>query len=535
MQKEASVSQVRFQNRDQLQIAAHHTTEKAIIDQIETFRRGFPFAQLDRPCTPGDGVTRLATQDAEQLASRYANAVSDGRVQKFVPASGAASRMFKSLLAVHERANRVDWCKLQTAPQNQDERDFLQFAEGLPRFAFYDALSAQLSQQHLCPDTALAQGQYQAILDALLTPSGLNYANLPKALLHFHRYEDHCRTPLEEHLVEASTLVQDRHWVARLHLTVSPDHDELMLAHLNQIRQRYEQTGVRFDVSWSMQKPSTDTIAVDLDNQPFRDREGNLLFRPAGHGALLENLNDLQGDIVLIKNIDNIVPDHLKAATYTHTRLLGGYLVTLQQQSFDYLEQLATGDVTPLELADIRHFAAEKFAISLPHAFERKSHQEQATTLFEALHRPLRICGVVLNTGEPGGGPFWVRHGNGTTSLQIVETSQVDPQVETQKAILEQSTHFNPVNLVCGVRDFRGQPFDLMRFTDPSTGFISQKSHEGKALKALELPGLWNGAMAKWNTVFVEVPITTFNPVKTVLDLLRQEHQPPPSTRLGSC
>lgn len=529
------MSQVIFQDRDQLQIAAHGTTAKAVLDQIETFRRGFPFAELDRPCTPGDGVRLLSSQAAEQLESRYAEAVSAGRVQKFVPASGAASRMFKGLLAVYERADDLPLSQLQAAPQDQDDQDFLQFIEALHKFAFYDVLSERLSRQDLSLDAALAHGQYKAILKTLLMSPGLNYAGLPKALLHFHHYGDHCRTPLAEHLVEASTLVQDHHRVARLHFTVSPDHYELMVAHLKQTRQYYEQTGVRFDVSWSTQKPSTDTIAVDLDNQPFRDREGMLLFRPAGHGALLENLNDLQGDIVLIKNIDNIVPDHLKAATYTYTRLLGGYLVTLQQQSFAYLEQLASGDVTPSELQDIRQFAETKFSLSLPDNFAQQSHREQAAFLFRVLHRPLRICGVVPNTGEPGGGPFWVRHRDGTTSLQIVETSQVDPRSETQQAILQASTHFNPVNLVCGTRDFRSQPFDLMGFTDPATGFISQKSHEGKPLKALELPGLWNGAMAKWNTVFVEVPITTFNPVKTVLDLLRPEHQPALSARPEGC
>ncbi len=529
------MSHVIFQDRDQRQIAALGTTEKAIYDQIETFRRGFPFVQLDRPCTPGDGVTILSPQDAESLASHYADAVAAGRVQKFVPASGAASRMFKSLLTMYERADYIHFSKLKTAPQDQDDQDFLQFAEGIKNFAFYDALSEQLSRQHLDLDTALAQGPYITILDSLLMPSGLNYAALPKALLQFHRYGDHCRTPLQEHLVEASTLVQDRCGIARLHFTGSPDHCEPMMAHFEQARQPYEQTGVRFDVSWSTQKPSTDTIAVDLDNQPFRDREGQLLFRPAGHGALLENLNDLQGDILLIKNIDNIVPDHLKAPTYTYTRMLGGYLVALQQQSFAYLEQLASGDVSSAGLEDMRDFAENKFSLSFPATFEQQSHQEQADFLFKALHRPLRVCGVVPNTGEPGGGLFWVRHAGGTTSLQIVETSQVDTNEKTQRDILQASTHFNPVNLVCGVRDFRGQPFDLMRFTDPETGFISQKSHEGKTLKALELPGLWNGAMAKWNTVFVEVPITTFNPVKTVLDLLRQEHQPAPSARLDGC
>ena len=540
MNKETSVNQVIFQDRDQLQIAAQGTTEKAILDQIETFRRGFSFAQLDRPCTPGDGVTVLSPQDMASLESRYAEAVSAGRVQKFQPASGAASRMFKSLLAVHERADNTALSQLKTAPQNQEDQDFLQFAESIKNFAFYDALDEQLAQQQLAQqqlalDTALQQGQYQAVLDALLMPSGLNYANLPKALLQFHHYGDYSRTPLEEHLVEASTLLQDRHGIARLHFTVSPDHYAPMMAHFEQARQRYEQTGVRFDVSWSTQKLSTDTIAVDLDNQPFRDREGHLFFRPAGHGALIANLNDLQGDIFLIKNVDNVVPDHLKAPTYTYTRLLGGYLASLQQQSFEYLEQLASDNISPAALRDIQQFTETTLSWSLPSQFEQQSHQEQVEFLFKALHRPLRVCGVVLNTGEPGGGPFWVRHSDGTTSLQIVETSQIDTSVEAQRDILQASTHFNPVNLVCGVRDFRGQPFDLMSFTDPETGFISQKSHEGKTLKALELPGLWNGAMGRWNTVFVEVPITTFSPVKTVLDLLRREHQPAPSGRPDGC
>jgi len=524
-----------FHERDRRQIAAQGTSEEAIRDQMETFRRGFPFAQLDRPCTAGDGVTILSPQDAEQLTSRYAEAVWAGRVQKFVPASGAASRMFQALLAVHERADEMEGSQLQKTSQHPHVRDFVQFTESLPNFAFYEILGERLSQQQLHLDAVLSQGRYKTILEALLMPSGLNYASLPKALLHFHRYEDHCRTPLEEHLVEAATLVQDRHQIARLHCTVSPDHGDLMMAHLNHICHRYEQTGVRFDVSWSTQKPSTDTIAVDLDNQPFRDSQGNLLFRPAGHGALIENLNDLQGDIILIKNIDNVVPDHLKAETYTYTRLLGGYLVSLQQQSFAHLERLASGEVTPAILAEMRGFAEQQLSLEVPAIFEQQSHQEQAAWLFQALHRPLRVCGVVPNTGEPGGGPFWVRHADGTMSRQIVETSQVDPQSEAQQAILQASTHFNPVNLVCGVRDFRGQPFDLTSFTDPETGFISHKSHEGKVLKALELPGLWNGAMARWNTVFVEVPITTFNPVKTVLDLLRQEHQPVPLTRPNGC
>jgi hypothetical protein len=289
---------------------------------------------------------------------------------------------------------------------------------------------------------------------------------------------------------------------------------------------RYERSGTQYEITWSTQKSSTDTIAVTPHNQPLRDSNGNLLFRPAGHGALLENLHDLQGDLIAIKNIDNVVPDYRKESTYLSTQLLGGYLIDLQQQAFGHLELLAAQQADDALLQQISAFAQDKLSITLPDEFAQRPRDAQAEMLFTALHRPLRVCGVVPNTGEPGGGPFWVEQASGRVSAQIVETSQVETSVEEQRAILSSSTHFNPVHLVCGVRDYRGQPFDLRQFVDPDTGFISQKSYEGKPLKAMELPGLWNGAMAQWNTVFVEVPLSSFNPVKTVLDLLRPEHQP---------
>jgi hypothetical protein len=374
-------------------------------------------------------------------------------------------------------------------------------------------------------EAQLAHGQYTSALEYLLTPRGLNYANLPKGLLPFHRYADHCRTPFEEHLIEAAVYTQDANGVARVHFTVSPEHYDTTTAYLEAVKSRYSAAGVRYEMTFSSQKMSIETLAVDLENRPFHDRHGRLVFRPAGHGALLANLSDLQGDIIFVKNIDNVVPDRLKDVTYIYKRLLGGYLVALQQTTFAYLEQLARQDVDTQSLDQMFAFARQQLSIVPPADMAQRPLQEQRRFLSTHLHRPLRVCGMVKNAGEPGGGPFWVEQADGSLSLQIVESSQVDMASAAQRACFVAATHFNPVDLVCGARDYRGQPFELPRFVDPNTGFISHKSHDGRDLKALELPGLWNGAMAYWNTVFVEVPSLTFNPVKTVLDLLRPEHQ----------
>jgi hypothetical protein len=432
--------------------------------------------------------------------------------------------MFRSLLACLERYERLDTKTLAAkSQQDEDLRDLQQMLEGLPRLAFYDDLKATMAADGLDLEAQLAAGQYRACLEYLLTAKGLNYANLPKALLKFHRYADHTRTPLEEHLVEAAAYARDCHGVARVHFTTTVAHQEMMQTHFEQVRRRYERDGVRFEVSFSVQKPSTDTIAVAPDNTPFRDRQGRLVLRPGGHGALLRNLHELAGDVVFIKNIDNVVPDHLKHDTYVYKRALGGYLIDLQQQIRAHLQRLSTDAVAALDEA--LTFARQRLAIEVsPHLTEH-SRQERIDYLMAQLNRPLRVCGMVPNTGEPGGGPFWVQHADGSRSCQVVETSQVDMHDEAQRAIVAAATHFSPVDLVCGVRDYQGQVFDLSRFVDPDTAFISRKSHQGRDIKALEWPGLWNGGMANWNTVFVEVPLSTFNPVKTVLDLLRPQHQ----------
>jgi hypothetical protein len=521
------MAQRHFSPVDREQLHARGITEETALAQIALFQHGIPYTTLHRPCTVGDGITVLPPQALEHLAAVHAEAALAGRTMKFVPASGAASRMFKLLLSFLHRGQPVTTQEVRTTAAHGDPecREFLRWLAGLQQFAFYNDLHTIMAQYGLDLSTLLTQGQVHDILEYLLTSKGLDYANLPKGLLQFHRYPDHCRTPLEEHLVEAAAYSRDQQGLARLHFTVTPEHQAAFCAHLAAVRPRYETQGVRFEVTFSTQHPSTDTIAVDPQNQPFRDPQGHLLFRPAGHGALLENLHALQGDIVYIKNIDNVVPDHLKTETYLYKRALGGYLVEVQNQVFTYLRQLSAQQVSNKLVAQIFAFARETLSIVPPPALEKHTRTHKIAYLKTILHRPIRVCGMVQNAGEPGGGPFWVQHADGSQSLQIVETSQVDMHNAQQKDLVAHATHFNPVDLVCGVRDYEGKPFNLLAFTDPQTGFISMKSHEGRELKALELPGLWNGAMAHWNTLFVEVPLSTFNPVKTVLDLLRPQHQ----------
>ncbi|MCZ6871924.1 MAG: DUF4301 family protein [bacterium] len=513
---------------DRQQLHGRGITEETILDQLSTFKQGIPYTTLHRPCTVGDGIITLPPNDLDRLTRVYAEAAASGRAAKFVPASGAASRMFRPLLIGLEGGERLDepYLTAKAAQHDNTCRELLLFIHGLPHFAFYGELQEVMRDNSIDPQQLLAQGPYNALLDYLLTSQGLNYANLPKALLTFHRYSDHCRTPLEEHLVEAAAYIQDDHAQTRLHFTLTPAHYVAVVAHLEAIRQRYERAGVRFAVTFSSQQPATDTIAVNLDNQPFRDRHGHLVFRPAGHGALLHNLQALAGDIVFIKNIDNVVPDHLKAATYLYKRALGGVLVDVQKEIFTFMSRLQRQDIEDSELNEMLAFANDRLSHIPPPGLVAGSRQTKAAYLNAIFNRPLRVCGMVQNAAEPGGGPFWVQHSDGSQAVQIVESSQVDLDDAGQRTIMTAATHFNPVDLVCGVRDFQGRPFDLAQFTDPKTGFISRKSYEGEEIKGLELPGLWNGAMAQWNTVFVETPLSTFNPVKNVLDLLRPQHQP---------
>jgi hypothetical protein len=522
---------IQFTEKDRQELRERGIPEEQIEAQIEIFRKGIPPVKLLRPCTVNDGVKVIYSPEEKRLSDIYREAAASGRAMKFVPASGAATRMFKALQSVINRFPGLPPQKLREAAVegNKEVQQLLRFFQELKKLAFYDTLKETLAGRRRDLEELLARENYGEILSALLDPEGLNYNNRPKGLIKFHKYPDSARNPFEEHLMEAANYVRDRQNVARDHFTISIpiDFNSVEIRYIESIRQRYEeQEGVTFELTFSNQNKSTDTIAVDLDNQPLREADGRLHFRPGGHGALLKNLNDLEGDIIFIKNIDNVVPDRLKPETYHYKILLGGYLVALQNEMFAYLEKLSAAEADDKLVGSMFRFAKEKLSVTIPQEIENGARKGQIEFLFSRLNRPLRVCGMVKNEGEPGGGPFWVEMEDQSPSPQIVESAQVDLNDPQQKTIWESSTHFNPVDLVCGVRDFRGRLFNLPDFRDPGGGFISRKFRNGQELKALELPGLWNGAMAYWNTVFVEVPIITFNPVKTVLDLLRPEHQP---------
>jgi hypothetical protein len=523
----AAMSEDLFTPRDLRQMAKMGLSPREATRQVELFRNPPPYTRVLRPCRPGDGIRSLTESEHPALLDQFDAAARRGRVGKFVPASGAATRMFKGLLAF--LTGHPDTPGTAGLP-----KEVRTFFDNLPRFPFYEDLAAALRADGIDLDDAVRQGEHRLVLGYLLEDFGLGYAQLPKGLLPFHRYPDGVRTAFEEHLVEAADVARDEDGLCLLHFTVSPHHEkgfEQLLARVRpQLEERYD---CRFEVSFSFQRPATDTLAVDLENHPFRLADGSLLFRPGGHGALIENLHDLGRDgwdIVLLKNIDNVVPDPRKPLAHHWKRLLGGCLLAVRERAFGHLDRLEAldgvrGEAAETVLREAGDFLETELSRPLPEGFHTASLQHRKSFLMEALDRPLRVCGVVRNQGEPGGGPFWVESPSGGISPQIVETSQIDPAAPEQQAALKASTHFNPVDIACGLRDRHGRPYDLNRAIDPATVFISEKSHEGRPLKALERPGLWNGAMAGWNTVFVEVPDATFAPVKTVLDLLRPEHQ----------
>ncbi len=490
-------------------------TEDEVISQMNLFKKDRQTIKLNRPCRVADGIVIIPHSEIDPLVRIHDRAAEEGKMIKFVPASGAASRMFR------------DWYRYYETEDFDKSEIGTELVKDLKKYAFYSDLVEVISKDGRDIGELSDNGEYNAILEYILTDRGLNYANLPKALIRFHEYSDHCRTAMEEHLVEAALYVGDNRGISRIHFTLSEEHREDIENYIEAIRKDYEERyKIELDISLSVQRPSTDTIAVDRENRPFRDANGWLVFRPGGHGALLKNLNTIESDIIFIKNIDNIVPDRMKEETVLYKKILGGFLIKLQGEIFGYLRLLAGEDVDENKLEKIVGFSEKKLFVTFPPAFDTFSLEEKGDFLFDRLNRPLRVCGVVKNVGEPGGGPFWVDEGEGMQSLQIVESAQIDLESEDQKKVLESATHFNPVDLVCGVRDFRGEIFDLERFVDGATYLIVQKSMEGGHLKALELPGLWNGSMSRWNTVFVEAPIATFNPVKTINDLLRNEHMP---------
>ncbi len=515
-----------FTEKDLTQITDKGLTPEKIETQIDNFKVGFPYINLYAPATPGNGLNSYTEEEVKELADYFDDNYKDYEILKFVPASGAASRMFKHLFEFRQSYNNTIE-NIEKYNSDQSFNSVHYFFTNINKFAFYGQLKKLMADDGLELDKLISEYDFNPILDYFITEKGMNYASFPKGLLLFHDYPDEPRTSVEEHLVEGANYSTDKDRISRVHLTVSPEHQNKFVKKVERKKGKYEEKyAVNYRVDFSQQKPYTDIIAVTPENEPFRNNDGSLLFRPGGHGALIENLNDLKGEIVFVKNIDNIVPDRLRDTTYLYKKVIGGLLLKLQSQTFNYLDILDSGNATEEELNQILEFAKNDLMIFIPDAYEGYDEMEKIDFLYNKLNRPMRVCGMVKNEGEPGGGPFWVIDEDDNKSLQIVESSQMDMNNELQKEIVSKSTHFNPVDLVCGVKNFKGENFDLKEFVDPLTGFVSLKSQNGQSLKAQELPGLWNGAMADWITVFVEAPIITFNPVKTINDLLRPQHQP---------
>ncbi|MCC5921118.1 MAG: DUF4301 family protein [Cyclobacteriaceae bacterium] len=488
-----------------------------ISDQIEKFRNGFPAAPIVKAATIGDGIFKATDEAKKKYISYYEEKCQEITISKFIPASGAATRMFKHLFAfLHNSEAKII-----------DHQDVKTFIDHLTQYAFYPHLQKKLEKDDLSIEKCLKAQDYHTLLSYLLTEKGLNYGNLPKGLIPFHTYENSSRTPIQEHFYEGINYAHGKDKTVKLHFTVSPEHEIAFQKHVMQIQEElssdYE---FNFEISFSQQKKKTNTIAVNPDNSVFRQPDGSLLFRPAGHGALLENLNEINADIIFIKNIDNVVPDSLREETIKYKKLIAGCLIEAKSKIDNYLKLLADEESFSENLInEIVLFSKNELNIELADQFQTQNKDQKVKTLFHLLNRPIRICGMVENKGEPGGGPFWVREADGSLSLQIIETAQMDMEDPATLEALKNATHFNPVDLVCAVKDYQDKPFDLLKYRNNNTGFITEKSKDGKDLKAMELPGLWNGAMHHWITIFMEVPLITFNPVKTVNDLSRAEHQ----------
>lgn len=501
---------------DLAQIAPKGISAETVEKQLQRFTTGFPFLRLAGSATVGHGIMRLSHDEEDKAITRWQRYLSDGgEVMKFVPASGAASRMFKALFSF------VD----SNDSQPSEGSPVAELINRIDETPFIDELNDTCKRLYgKTVSELIADKRSKEVIAAIIRPEGLNYGQLPKALLTFHKYGDKVRTSLEEQMAEGAQTAATQGKV-RLHFTVSADHHKLFEKKVSEILPDIEKkTGLKFDISMSEQKPSTDTIAATADNLPFRDDNGHIVFRPGGHGALIENLNDIDSAVVFIKNIDNVVPDSRRSATIRYKQVIGGMLILVHDKIAEYLDAIHTGCYTTTLLAEMKAFLRDTLSIE-DKRLDTLEGPALAEYIKEKMNRPLRVCGMVRNEGEPGGGPFIAFNPDGSASPQILESTQIDQSSESARSMMESATHFNPVDLVCYLKRPDGSAYYLPDYVDPNTGFISSKSYAGRELKALELPGLWNGAMSDWSTVFIEVPAETFNPVKTVNDLLRDAHR----------
>jgi len=480
--------------------------EEMINSQVKIFKDGFNYANLSKPATLGDGIIKASDKDIEKWTKIYDEFAVNSRIEKFVPASGAATRMFKTFYKYIE---------------NDGSKDEVEnILKNIKKFAFYDLLNTSFTKD----GKNIQNADNKEILNKIINKNGLNYGNFPKGLICFHKYGNDARTALEEHVVEGLLYAISKGSL-KLHFSISPEYENIFKNEFKTLIDKYEKLQkAKIEINYSFQKKSTDTIAVDMNNNPVIDENGLLVFRPGGHGALLENLNEIDADVIFIKNIDNVVPDYLKPLTVRYKKTLAGLLLHIKQQITDTLAYLEWHDsYTEKKRHEIGSFMETYLGIKVPDGIDNTIY---AGYIKSKIDKPIRICGIVKNAGEPGGGPFWVINRKGELSLQIIESSQVDPSNKKQQEILKSATHFNPVDLVCYTKDYTGHKFNLLKYRDPYSGFITEKTYNGQKIKAQELPGLWNGGMSHWITLFVEVPLETFNPVKTIDDLLRKEHQP---------
>lgn len=510
---------IQLTESDGKQLKQKGITKEKMLDHINTFKEGIPFVTLQQAAVIGNGILKFSEAEEKELIHLYDSKSKDLDILKFVPASGAASRMFKALFNFLDVYN-PETESLDAYLQRTNDTDIKILSQGLKRFPFYKKVMNRI------PATSNTQGKkVYHFVSELLGENALNYGFYPKGLLPFHAYGDVAATPFEEHLKEGA-LYAGSNGKAKLHFTISEQHEAMFKSEFKEAGPRVSKnTGIHYTVDYSFQKPSTDTLAVDRDNRPFRNEDGSVLFRPGGHGALIENLNEQDADIIFIKNIDNVAVMADAKAVADSKKVLAGVLLREQEQAFTHAAQLDADEISDVDLSKIITFLKDRLNVRFSDGLESMSKSDTINEVKTKINRPIRICGMVKNEGEPGGGPFWVTDSKGAVSLQIIESAQIDMGNRQQADIMKNSTHFNPVDLVCGIRNYKGKKYDLLKFVDAKQGFITGKTKDGKELKALELPGLWNGAMAFWNTIFVEVPLVTFNPVKSVIDLLKDSHQ----------
>ncbi len=526
MEKNELLSAILANKRLSKQIIESIVGLDKVIEQLELYHKGLPFVKLVKPATINDGIISVPETDFLKYIFQHNKHVKDGRYMKFIPASGAASRMFKALNSfITEHPASDYWFLKEKSKSCKNAKDTLDFIDNIEKFAFFDELSEIMKKNGFDLAKERKNGNISSIIRHTIGKTGLELSNLPKGLIPFHKFQKSPRTPFYEHLIEAACYTKASNDKTKLHFTLTDRHIDNVNNYLKSIIETDELlSSINIELSFSTQNPATDIIAANPDNSPFQDNDGNVVFRPGGHGALLENINKLDADVIFIKNIDNVAPDSLKDVTYLYKRILGGFFAETEEKIHTFLRKAVNGSTEKEDLDQISEFTKTVLFKQLPTDFQVFSIENQIDYFFDLLNRPLRVCGMVKNQGEPGGGPFFVEERDGSVTLQIVESAQIDPNDPSQLEILSKSTHFNPVDLVCGIRDYKGDKFNLFDYSDPETAFIVRKTRFGRDYKAIELPGLWNGSMAKWNTIFIETPITTFSPVKTVNDLLREEH-----------